>query len=628
MKSNATPLGTPNDQPAQLRARVVTWLRWAGAGELAFFVLLACFATWPLAANLGAGLPVGTEPTATVPLFNAWTIWWNAEQLQHLGRDLGQGYWQAPIFHPAKYTFALSEAQPTTMLVAPAVWLGSPLLAYNVYLLGGLAFTGWSGFVLLRRCGLHQAAAVAGGAMLEMLPMPHHQLGVLQLTPLWPILLTFLALQLFGERPTMKRGMLLGLAFSLTYLTCNYYGLFLAVLLPVTAWWLLGRAVFYWRFYAGTVCAVAVAGLLVAPVVYAQLKARSLHGMERDRGQMEYFSAEWADYTAAPWTQLTRLPEFADAKRAQFWPLSPGYLKMLLALAGFTFAMFRPKLRWFALFLAATLLCALLLSRGLKLELLGWKPYLLLVDYVPGFTAIRTVLRFAIFVQISTAALAALAVQAAIDCGAGLWRRNDALPPSTVKLTVARVVHVLAVFVLSLSAVVEVWPDRQSIYTPPAHQPQQKWLHYLRDKTPADAVVVCLPFPQGRSASDYQGTALWMYWGCYHKRSMVNGYSGYFPDDFLQLKPLMTKPFPSPDGLDQLRRLGVTHCVVERSVASRRRIESDPFAAEELKWVAGDTTTGVDIYQLLEPVWLPVDPDNLFMNDDSIGSPFAPPQKP
>ena len=54
----------------------------------------------------------GSSQVATVPLFNLWTIWWNADRLRHGLKD----YWDAPIFYPERDTFAFSEPQPTTMI--------------------------------------------------------------------------------------------------------------------------------------------------------------------------------------------------------------------------------------------------------------------------------------------------------------------------------------------------------------------------------------------------------------------------------------------------------------------------------------------------------------------------------
>ena len=110
--------------------------------ELSFFLLLAVASTWPLGSRIGSAIPKGTERVATVPLFNQWTIWWNADRA---GR-MFDGYWNAPIFVPSDHSFALSEAQPTTVLVAPVVWIsGSRTLGYNAYLLCMLTLNGWSG---------------------------------------------------------------------------------------------------------------------------------------------------------------------------------------------------------------------------------------------------------------------------------------------------------------------------------------------------------------------------------------------------------------------------------------------------------------------------------------------------
>jgi len=60
------------------------------------FGALAVVWTWPLALHATTHLPLGTESSATVPLFNLWTLRWNADRLAH-GYA---GYWDAPIFFP------------------------------------------------------------------------------------------------------------------------------------------------------------------------------------------------------------------------------------------------------------------------------------------------------------------------------------------------------------------------------------------------------------------------------------------------------------------------------------------------------------------------------------------------
>jgi len=97
-------------------ARATRLPRWACLA----YAVGALVATWPLPLHLAPRVPTGTEPTATVPLFNLWSLRWNADRLAHLYA----GYWQAPIFHPARGTFASSEPEPLSGLAfAPIHWL-------------------------------------------------------------------------------------------------------------------------------------------------------------------------------------------------------------------------------------------------------------------------------------------------------------------------------------------------------------------------------------------------------------------------------------------------------------------------------------------------------------------------
>jgi hypothetical protein len=68
------------------------------------YLFLAIASTWPLAGALLTHLPLGMEAAATVPLFNVWTVWWNADR----AASGFSGYWDAPIFYPTEKTFAFS----------------------------------------------------------------------------------------------------------------------------------------------------------------------------------------------------------------------------------------------------------------------------------------------------------------------------------------------------------------------------------------------------------------------------------------------------------------------------------------------------------------------------------------
>ena len=243
---------------------VVRYARHAWAFELSLFLLLAVASTWPLGSSIGSTIPQGQERVATVPLFNLWTIWWNADR----AGKMFEGYWNAPIFAPSEHSFALSEAQATTVLVAPVVGgLGARTLAYNVYLLGMLTLNGWSGSLLLRSLTGSRLVGIWGGAALLLLPFVHWQLGVLQLTSISGVLLTLHFLLRFVRDLRLKDAALTGVAIGYCYLSCNYYGYQLCLVLLVSSMVLLLSRTDFRKLVIGAGVAGVVAGLIVGPVV-------------------------------------------------------------------------------------------------------------------------------------------------------------------------------------------------------------------------------------------------------------------------------------------------------------------------------------------------------------------------
>jgi hypothetical protein len=176
-----------------------------------------------------------------------------------------------------------------------------------------------------------------------------------------------------------------------------------------------------------------------------------------------------------------------------------------------------------------------------------------LVDAVPGFAQVRNVFRSAVFVHVAVALLASLGLQAA-KAGIGMflcgrWARYAAL----VVLVAAGII-----------AVAEINPPAQSLYPVPSHGGGQAWIKWLKMRTSEDAIVVCVPFPFMPDVGSYEREALWLYWGTFHHRRMLNGYSSYFPKTFIDLKMPMAE-FPTPETIDLLYKIGVDFCVVGRN---------------------------------------------------------------
>ncbi len=580
------------------------------ATEFLFFFALALFSTWPLAKAIPSALPVGTEGVATVPLFNLWTVWWNADRLAH-GLE---AYWNAPIFYPTEGTFAFSEPQPVSLAVAPLVWMNrAPVAAYNSYLLLSLTLNGWLGGWLVRDVTGRRASGLAGGAMLLMLPFIHWQLGVLQLVPIWGVLWTIGALRRFPAEPRVSRALSLGAALAATYLSCAYHGLFLILLLLGSGGWLLGRNLWSWRALVRLVPGVLLCLALVFPVLKKQREIIRKFEFERTADIIITLSADAGDYSVTPWPQLWRSRDFADSERRPWWFLGPGNVKLLLAGLGIVIGLIDRRLRWWTLFAVTFTALAVVLSLGLKFKLGTWIPYQLLVDRFPGMAQVRNVFRFALFAQLMVAVLAAQGLElispvrwreicadwrrpARLDSEGGAPAETTAAPPAKHGWKLAGAA--LALLVGGVAAV-EVCPASQRLFDLPAPEENAGWTSWLAQNTPPEAVLACVPFPPGATVDDYQETALWMYWGAFHRRRMVNGYSGFFPPEFMKLKPTMDF-FPDPQSLDALEAAGVGYCVARHKsidpVVWDRLVNRFPDRLKPRYW---DEKAGVGVFELV-----------------------------
>lgn len=573
--------------------------RWPRAIVRTFVALgylgLALSITWPLAGSLVDHVSLGWEGVASVPALNVWTVWWNADRAGDGLRD----YWHAPIFHPTRYSFAFSEAQPTTLIVAPlASWAG-PVFAYNVYLISALALNGLITFRLLRRVGLAGVPAWLGGVMVETLPIVQWQVGVLQLTTLcgalW-VLDRLVALRdgRAAQQPEQKRSdvpstteksrsefpppsssrvrvtdaVLLGVAAALCYAACNYFGLFLSVLLPLSFAPLVWGRWSHWKFWALLLFSSVVAAGLSAPILLAQFAAKSEYQWSREEGLLYRLSAHPRDYFNPHQPPLIEGPDFKDPER-HLWTLGPGPFKIILAATGIATGLMMDGRRRWALFLVLFGGWAFVLSLGLAWEIVdgprlrmratefdpvtGWLPYRWLMASHPGLALARSPFRFAFFVQLAIALLATNALDAA-------WVGSRQLA-TRWKPAVARfLVATASVFVLAAGgyAAVEIAPTKQNLFAMPSLD--QAWIHWLKDHSDPARPILCLPFPMGGNVNDYERTALFMYEQVGHRRAMVGGYSGFFPPSFLDLKSMMTH-FPDEVVIDELRDRDVEYIV-------------------------------------------------------------------
>ena len=315
-------------------------IAWAGILAAAYLAL-AVAAIWPLPTQLSSVLSQGTDRAVTVPLFQAWSMWWISDRLP----SGFAGLWDAPIFHLTPGSFLFSDPMLLEgIIAAPVFWAGgTPALAYNLFLLLALVTNGLFGYGLLRSVDLLRPVAAVGGAMLVMLPYVHHELGVLMLVPLAGLIGTLWSWVAFVKRPAWRSGCAVGTASAVTYLLCGQYGIFVALVLAPAALWMLRRELFQRRALLALLGGFAVCAVLVAPLVTAQLDALGAHDFRRGESNAWRGASHPSAWLATPWPQLVPLPGVDTADEPWMQAHFPGALKFLLALIGVTWDSGAPR---------------------------------------------------------------------------------------------------------------------------------------------------------------------------------------------------------------------------------------------------------------------------------------------
>jgi len=498
--------------------------------------------TYPLAGHLFTHIPLGAEPVATVPLFNLWSLQWNIDQLV---RGYPH-YWDAPIFTPHPGTFAFSETQPLTALLAAPLWLGgaSPALGYNVVVWLFLTLNGWFAYGLLRSWGVIWGAALPAALLTQSLPFVAQEMGVLQLVAIFGLLwsLFFLHRLLRAcERGQWQWRAVFGLALGtpVTFFTCGYYGLISLIFLPLAFVTQLKRR----HLTPPLVGQLLVVGLLVlglsAPFLLAQQQRLARYGFIRSQQTVENNSARLSDYTNfldnnLLYSQILGL----ESNRGQ--RLFPGVGLVLLAI----FGLMGPFSKRVKLYLLLAALLALLLSLGLRLEVGSVRPFLWLREYLPGFKQLRSPFRFAVAVQLHLALLAGFGLHT-------LWRWLPRPGQPLLGLLVG----------LSLLEVVALPLPLQPL---PPPQPDVAWQRWLAQREHPPQLVM-LPFAQTNRVADFEQTVHWMLESRYFQGQMANGYSGFFPPDHATLRQQMLQ-FPTPAAIDLLRDIQIEYVVVHHAL--------------------------------------------------------------
>jgi hypothetical protein len=198
---------------------------------------------------------------------HAWGYWWVADELR-------QGRWPAHTdllaFPDGGTLYFIDTVQ--AVAVAPLTLTLGPAFAFNVVMMSGVAFSAFAAWLLARRVsGDDLTAALAAliyGASPQLLGQAYNGISETVCAGWMP--LTLWALVRVIDRPSLKRGALLGLAAAACVLTSWYYGLLTAIAGVVLLLWTLAQqtevvSARRWLFALGG--GGLLAGALVGPML-------------------------------------------------------------------------------------------------------------------------------------------------------------------------------------------------------------------------------------------------------------------------------------------------------------------------------------------------------------------------
>ncbi|HKP57285.1 MAG TPA: discoidin domain-containing protein [Polyangiales bacterium] len=522
--------------PSERLSGAIRAVRESSWTQFALYIGVAVVFTWPLLPKLGSVVP--SDPGD--PLLNTWILWWNSRHL-----PLTAAAWNAPAFYPARGVLGFSETLlGISVFTNPVQWLGAgPQLAYNLAFLLSFPLSAFFAFKLAYELtGRRDAAFLAG------LAFGFHPFRVAHFPQLQVLSGYFMPLGLYGLHRYLRDAKLrwlgcFALSWLLNGLANGYYLLFFSVFVGMwIVWFTPGRS---WRTGAAILGAWLCAMLCILPVLLKYQAIHRSYGFTRNTDEIGFFSADISALLCTP-DRLQVWGFLRMCKRPEN-ELFPGLALPLLVLIGLCLPRLRSerlaaqarsfgqriKERSAAAFYVCATLMVWLLSLGPQPSWLGKPgpvpgPYALLM-LLPGFNGLRVPARFATLMMLGLAVCAAFAFA---KLGPRLGKMRG---------------PVLALF--SVGILTDTWLREM----PLAERPPIWSIEDVGGNVPL------LELPIGSLNSDLPA----MYRSMFHRRPIVNGFSGYSPPFYGALADRLRGR--DPVMLTALASFGPLEVVVDRA---------------------------------------------------------------
>lgn len=530
-------------------------------GVAAIFLCCALALTWPLGAHLS------TEIAGDLgdPVFNCWVLMWTGGQvLRALSGDLSalSDFWNGNIFYPERLTVAYSEHLAPQMLQMLPVYAvtGNIVLSYNLLFLSTFVLAGVGTYLLVRELTGSAVAGFVAGLAFAFAPYRVAQIPHLQvLSAQWMPFAFYFARRYFNGRE-LRYALGAIAATVVQALSCGYYLFYFTPFIAVYgAWNFVKRRAAVTRRHAIILLAAAVAAsVLLVVFLLPYLRVRAVAGIgTRPLSEVVEFSANVLAFGNA----ARNLSLFGGVLRA--WPMAEnegflGFTTLAVAIVGVIAWGLRRHLARLTIFsdiafFLVSLLVAGLLALGPEIrvgeELIGTGPYAWFYSWLPGVDGLRVPARF---IMVMAFFLSVLVGYGAATIASGRTLVRVALLP----LIAAGILAEGAAYPLQTS----VKNGAPHYHLTPRELPARSSLGAVYSairELPTGTVVA--EFPYGDPQHDIRAA----YFAGFHRKPILNGYSGFFPASFnARFNAIAWDPQDHQAALKTLLQAGVTHVVV------------------------------------------------------------------
>jgi hypothetical protein len=224
------------------------------------------------------------------PMLSAGILFWNATRLPYT-----DGWWQLPIFHPARDAMAFSEHMlGISPLAAPIQWItGDPLVTYNLTALLTFPLCALAMYALIYRVTGSVPGALIAGLAYGFAPYRISQLPHVQMLASFWAPLALLGLHAYVETGRRRWLALFGVTWMLQGAANGYALVFFSVLVGLWVLWFVVRPR-RWRMLAEIAGTGLIAVLPLLPILLKYQAVHAAYGFERGIGEVRFFSADVA----------------------------------------------------------------------------------------------------------------------------------------------------------------------------------------------------------------------------------------------------------------------------------------------------------------------------------------------